>query len=82
MSEPTPSPAELQARWDKIRVANVYDTLDKMGYGNQCLDLSIRPLFPHYVVGGRGAQGAPHPQPLVPPDDVAVGDGDGAGAGA
>jgi regulator of RNase E activity RraA len=35
---------ELQARWDKIRIANLYDTLDKMGYPNQCLDLQIRPL--------------------------------------
>jgi len=38
---------ELQARWDKIRVANIYDTLDKMGYPSQVLDLGIRPLFPH-----------------------------------
>ena len=41
-----PSILELQARWDKIRIANLYDTLDKMSYYNQCLDLSIRPLFP------------------------------------
>ena len=32
MSEQNPSVVELQARWDKIRVANVYDTLDHMGY--------------------------------------------------
>jgi 4-hydroxy-4-methyl-2-oxoglutarate aldolase len=36
---------ELQARWDKIRAANLYDALDAMGYPNQCLDLAIKPLF-------------------------------------
>jgi regulator of RNase E activity RraA len=44
---------ELQARWDKIRVANAYDVLDKMGYPNQCLDLGIRPLFPHQHLAGK-----------------------------
>jgi 4-hydroxy-4-methyl-2-oxoglutarate aldolase len=43
---------ELQARWDKIRVANLYDTLDQMGYPNQCIDLGIRPLFPHQHLAG------------------------------
>lgn len=42
----------LQARWDKIRVANIYDTLDKMGYPNQCLDLKIKPLFPRQHLAG------------------------------
>ncbi|MBZ0283759.1 MAG: dimethylmenaquinone methyltransferase [Anaerolineae bacterium] len=53
MSEQQPSIVELQARWDKIRVANVYDTLDQMGYPNQCLDLGIKPLFPHRHLAGR-----------------------------
>ncbi|MCL4248957.1 MAG: dimethylmenaquinone methyltransferase [Anaerolineae bacterium] len=53
MSEQTPSVVELQARWDKIRVANVYDTLDKMGYPHQCLDLGIKPLFPHRHLAGQ-----------------------------
>lgn len=44
---------ELQARWDKIRVANIYDVLDEMGYPNQCLDLGIRPLFPHTHLAGK-----------------------------
>lgn len=44
---------ELQARWDKIRVANIYDTLDQMGYGNQCLDLGIRPLLPTQHLAGK-----------------------------
>lgn len=44
---------ELQARWDKIRVANIYDTLDQLGYPNQCLDLGIRPLFPHTHLAGK-----------------------------
>ncbi len=43
---------ELQARWDKIRVANLYDAMDQLGYGNQCIDLSIRPLFPHQHLAG------------------------------
>jgi len=43
---------ELQARWDRIRVANIYDTLDRMGYGNQCLDLGIRPLLPTQHLAG------------------------------
>ena len=43
----------LQARWNKIRVANLYDTLDRMGYGNQCLDLGIRPLFPRQHLAGK-----------------------------
>jgi 4-hydroxy-4-methyl-2-oxoglutarate aldolase len=55
---------ELQARWDKIRVANLYDTLDKMGYGNQCLDLGIRPLFPHQHLAGKAitARGSRDPR--------------------
>ncbi len=52
-SEKDYSVLELQARWDKIRVANIYDTLDKMGYSNQCLDLGIRPLLPHQHLAGK-----------------------------
>jgi 4-hydroxy-4-methyl-2-oxoglutarate aldolase len=48
-----PSVVELQARWDKIRIANLYDTLDSMGYGKQCLDLGIQPLFPHTHLAGQ-----------------------------
>jgi 4-hydroxy-4-methyl-2-oxoglutarate aldolase len=44
---------DLQARWDKILVANVYDVLDSMGYPNQCLDLGIMPLFPHQHLAGQ-----------------------------
>ena len=44
---------ELQARWDKIRIANLFDTLDRMGYPNQCLDLGIKPLFPHQHLAGK-----------------------------
>jgi len=46
------SVAEVQARWDRIRIANLYDTLDRMGYPDQCLDLGIRPLFPHQHLAG------------------------------
>ena len=52
-SEKDYSVLELQARWDKIRVANIYDVLDEMGYPNQCLDLGIRPLFPHTHLAGK-----------------------------
>ena len=54
MSEETQQPSilDLQARWDKIRIANLYDTLDAMGYGDQCIDLGIRPLFPHQHLAG------------------------------
>lgn len=53
MSLIEPSVIELQARWDKIRTANLYDTLDKLGYSNQCLDLGIRPLFPNQHLAGQ-----------------------------
>ena len=53
MTVDTQQAAELQARWGKIRVANLYDTLDKMGYSNQCLDLGIRPLFMHQHLAGQ-----------------------------
>jgi 4-hydroxy-4-methyl-2-oxoglutarate aldolase len=42
----------LQKRWNRIRIANLYDALDKMEYFNQCLDLGIRPLFPHTHLAG------------------------------
>ncbi|MBC7810518.1 MAG: hypothetical protein H7175_05195 [Burkholderiales bacterium] len=65
MSEQGQSVVELQARWDKIRVANVYDTLDAMGYGNQCLDLGIKPLFPHRHLAGMAitVRGSAYPVP-------------------
>lgn len=47
------SVVELQARWDRIRIANVYDVLDSMGYPNQCLDLAIRPIFPRTHLAGK-----------------------------
>lgn len=51
-SKEQPTVLELQARWNKIRVANLYDTLDQMGYSNQCIDLGIRPLFPNQHLAG------------------------------
>jgi 4-hydroxy-4-methyl-2-oxoglutarate aldolase len=65
MSDKTPSVVELQARWDKIRVANVYDTLDSMGYPNQCIDLAIKPLFPHRHLAGQviTVRGSAYPVP-------------------
>ena len=65
MSAQKPSVVELQARWDKIRVANVYDTLDSMGYPNQCIDLGIKPLFMHQHLAGQAitARGSAYPLP-------------------
>src|SRR3712207_4641173 len=65
MTMQQPSIVELQARWDKIRVANVYDTLDQMGYPNQCLDLGIKPLFPHRHLAGQAitVRGGAYPLP-------------------
>lgn len=62
-SQHQPSVVELQARWIKIRSANVYDTLDSMGYSNQCLDLGIRPLFPRQRIAGQAvtAKGGRNP---------------------
>ena len=42
----------LQKRWYRIRSANLYDTLDAMGYGNQCLDLRIKPIVPGSRIAG------------------------------
>jgi 4-hydroxy-4-methyl-2-oxoglutarate aldolase len=65
MSKQEASVVELQARWDKIRIANLYDTLDKMGYPNQCLDLGIRPLFPGQHLAGQvlTVRGSAYPVP-------------------
>ena len=60
---------ELQARWDKIRVANIYDTLDRMGYGNQVIDLSVRPLFPHTHLAGKAITARGSRDPRVKEDE-------------
>jgi 4-hydroxy-4-methyl-2-oxoglutarate aldolase len=44
---------ELQARWDKLRIANVYDALDRMGYPNQCLELRLKPLITTQHLAGK-----------------------------
>ena len=66
MSEQGSSVLELQARWDKIRIANLYDTLDRMGYPNQCLDLGIRPLFPHQHLAGKALTARGSREPHTP----------------
>lgn len=65
MSGQEQSVVELQARWDKIRVANIFDTLDSMGYVNQCIDLGIRPIFPHQHLAGMAitVRGSAYPVP-------------------
>jgi 4-hydroxy-4-methyl-2-oxoglutarate aldolase len=62
---------ELQARWNKIRAANLYDALDAMGYPNQCLDLAIKPLFPKQHLAGvavtaRGGRDPRLPEEMPP----------------
>lgn len=42
----------LQIRWNNIRIANIYDALENMGFSNQCLDLSIRPFIPSKHLAG------------------------------
>lgn len=75
MTVDNPTVVELQARWDKIRVANLYDTLDKMGYPNQCLDLGIKPLFMHQHLAGQviTVRGSAYPVPQNEPDSDWVG---------
>lgn len=42
---------QTAARFNAIRIANLYDALDLLECPNQCLDLGLKPLFP----GQRGA---------------------------
>lgn len=54
--------SELRARWQKIRIANLFDVLDRMGYPHQCLDINIKPLHPDRTLAGialtfQGAKG-------------------------
>jgi regulator of RNase E activity RraA len=46
-----PDDREVAARFNAVRIANLYDALDLMDYPNQCLDLDLKPLFK----GQRGA---------------------------
>jgi regulator of RNase E activity RraA len=43
---------DMCARYERLYAASVYDVMDEMGYSNQCLSLSIRPLEPNWVVAG------------------------------
>lgn len=76
MTTQQPSVVELQSRWDKIRVANIYDTLDSMGYPNQCIDLGIKPLFPHRHLAGQAitVRGSAYPLPRGEEDISWTGD--------
>lgn len=42
----------MKRRFDKVRIANLYDSLDKLNYPNQCLDVRIKPLFPNQRLAG------------------------------
>jgi regulator of RNase E activity RraA len=46
-----PNDSEIAARFNNVRIANLYDALDSLDYANQCLDLGLKPLFK----GQRGA---------------------------
>ncbi len=43
---------EINERWEKIEIANVYDALEAMGYPNQCLDLRIQALETGRTIAG------------------------------
>lgn len=44
---------EMAERLKKIPVATIYDAMDSMGYGNQCLSLEIKPIRHNMRVAGR-----------------------------
>jgi regulator of RNase E activity RraA len=46
------SRAEMASRFKVIPTSTIYDTLEKMGYPNQCLSLQIRPLHPEMRIAG------------------------------
>jgi len=55
---------EMAERYRKIPTATIYDTLDSMGYGNQCLSLAIKPLCYDMHVAGQAftVQGSRDPR--------------------
>jgi len=44
---------EMAERFREIPTATIYDTLDSMGHGNQCLSLEIKPLCYEMRTAGR-----------------------------
>lgn len=54
----------MKQRWDNVRIANLYDALDKMGYPNQCLEVTIKPIVPGQRLSGVAVtfQGAKGPE--------------------
>jgi len=46
---------EMAERFREIPTPTIYDTLDSMGYGNQCLSLRIKPLCYDTRVAGRAS---------------------------
>lgn len=73
--EGEPSILELKARWDRIRIANLYDAMDRLGYPNQCLDLGIRPLFPKQHLAGVAVTVRGGRDPRTPEDFKKEGEG-------
>jgi regulator of RNase E activity RraA len=52
MPNSEPDILEMCERYERLYSASVYDVLDEMGLGSQCLSLDIRPLQPAWVVAG------------------------------
>ena len=73
-SEQDHSVLELQARWNGIRIANIYDTLDKMGYPDQVLDRGIGPLLPEQHLAGKAITVRGGRDPRTHEDDEAATD--------
>jgi len=59
------SDKEMAERFKKIPAATIYDAMDSMGYGNQCLSLEIKPLRYDMRVAGRAftVKGSREPRP-------------------
>ena len=55
---------EMAERFREIPTATLYDTLDSMGYGNQCLSIEIKPLLRDMRLAGRAftVRGAREPR--------------------
>lgn len=52
MTTEQPDTLAMAARFKAIPSSTIYDTLDAMGYPNQCLALEIRPLRPEMRIAG------------------------------
>lgn len=58
--------SELNKRWARIQVSNVYDALEGLGYPYQCLDLKIRAIAPGQTIVGPAVTLRGHRAPKTP----------------